>query len=228
MKMVDQSFEWINPLEFAGKKSPIIGGLLLLSMIECAGRTCYKSEDKMRIGDTVEENIKRTKDFVRKMIKSGHHAMIEFAQIPPIRVITNRGVTHEIVRHRLFSYAQESTRYCDYGKDNHVVFIRPVWSLDEAGVLARGYFMSSLRAAETAYKDLRRNGWPPQKAREVLPNALKTEICIAGNAREWRHFFTLRCSPKAHPQMREIALRLLEEFKSQFPVLFDDIYPEEE
>ena len=211
MQLVDDSFEWFTRPD----------GEALLREIEFAGRTCYKSEDKI-------SGIETTKEFVRKMIKSGHHAMIEFAVPPLVKVITNRGVTHEIVRHRLFSFAQESTRYCDYtaGKfGGEMTYIKPVW-WDEAKEEPKVTFMRSIAMAADEYQGLRKLGWSPQQAREVLPNALKTEINIKGNVREWRHFFMLRCSPKAHPQMQHIAIKMLKEFKHFIPVIFEDIYPE--
>ena len=183
----------------------------LLSTIEEAGRTCYKSEDKIT-PDSAEK-------FVKTLIKSGHHAMIEFGDII-VRCITDRGVTHEIVRHRLCSFAQESTRYVKY--DNNMEFIIPVWfptSSTDQQVL----FRNSLVMAEESYKYLRNSGWRAEQARQVLPNALKTEIVIKANIREWRHMMTLRTSPKAHPQIRALFKDILDNFKVQIPVVFEDL-----
>lgn len=195
-----------------------------LKMIEWSGRTCYKSEDKIEPGS--EEK------FVRMIIKSGHHAMLEHASASYC-VICDRGVTHEIVRHRLFSYAQESTRYCNY--KGGVTFIIPPWmpsiALHKDSIAWKKIYaeesyeaqwLRHLDSCELAYQDAIEAGWSPQQARSVLPNALKTEIVITGNLREWRHFFKLRCSPRAHPQMQEIANMLLYDIRERIPIVFDE------
>lgn len=199
MKLIEQSWEWI------GKP------MLPLKCIELAGRTCYKSEDKI-----TEESAEK---FVRMILKSGHESVIEHVSAT-VRFITNRGVTHELVRHRLAAYSQESTRFVDY--QGEMEFIRPVW-LWFADDAAWKLFQSSCEQAEAKYQALRRMGWRPEQAREVLPNALKTEIVTTANLREWRHIFKLRTSPKAHPQMRALMLDCLAGFKEAIPVLFDDI-----
>ncbi len=183
----------------------------LLQTIEAAGRTCYKSEAK--ITDTSAVN------FVATLIKRGHHAVIEFGDII-VRFITNRGVTHELVRHRMCSFAQESTRYVRY--DGNMEFIEPVWwekSSDEQKEL----WKKAMADAETHYLTLLETGWKPQQAREVLPNSLKTEIVVKANIREWRHIFDLRCSSGAHPQIRELMIPLRDEMKTLLPVVFDDL-----
>ena len=202
---------------------------LPLHAIEKAGRTCYKSEDLIT-KDSAEA-------FVRKLLSSGHLAMIEHAWMS-YRVICDRGVSHEIVRHRLFSYAQESTRYCNY--KGGVTFIIPCWMDIEEGECKLDDFVwgmpilgtedelikSWLRflvASETAYTRFLNEKWTPQRARSVLPNALKTEIVITGNLREWLHFFKLRTAAAAHPQMREVADMLLADARSQVPVVFEDL-----
>ncbi len=204
-----------------------------LCIIEEAGRTCYKSED----------NITRDSApiFVQKILDRGHHAMIEHASAS-YRVICDRGVTHEIVRHRLFSYAQESTRYCNY--KGGVTFIIPCWFEGKEdpshwGDTAKCSWWDAMNVAEKSYLELLKKGWTPQQARSVLPNSLKTEIVVTGNLREWRHFFSLRCTPKnipedkkingiyygadaPHPQMQEVANMILEDIRKQVPVLFDE------
>ena len=160
--------------------------------IEIAARTCYKSEDK------ITNNTSHK--MVEELIKNGHHAMLEFCWMF-YKVICDRGVTHEIVRHRLFSYAQESTRYCNY--KGGVTFVIPCW-FGEMNLTESGWRIH-MQCCEDRYLDLLNNAWTPQQARSVLPNSLKTEICIAGNLREWRHFFKLRCAKTAHPQMQEVA-----------------------
>jgi thymidylate synthase (FAD) len=206
MNLIDQSWTWVAYPTSA------------IWEIESAGRTCYKSEDS-----ATEDSAER---FCRKIIKSGHHSVIEHASAS-VRIVTNRGVTHELVRHRLAAYSQESTRYVKY--DGDMEFIKPVWfgSID-ADFLADYAFIKACVDAERYYKRLLVEGWRPEQAREVLPNALKTEIVMTANLREWRHVFQLRCSAKAHPQMRALMRGMLLEFKRCIPVVFDDIYPLQE
>ncbi len=194
-----------------------------LQLIEKAGRTCYKSEDKMT-GDSA-------KKFVEMVIKRGHHSVIEHANMT-VRFICDRGVTHEIVRHRLAAYSQESTRYCNY--KGGVTFVIPPWVnapegendvaviLDGAS-MADADWMNAMLRAECHYIRLLQYDWSPQQARSVLPNSLKTEIVMTANLREWRHVFTLRCSKAAHPQMQELMIPLLCECKERIPVIFGDI-----
>lgn len=182
-----------------------------LEMIERVARTCYKSEGRI----TPESAPK----FVERLIKRGHLAMIEFGDIT-VKFITNRGVAMELIRHRLLSVAMESTRYVRYKGD--MEFIMPVW-YNKASAKQKYVFEGSLRSAETTYASLLDSGWRPEQAREVLPNALKTEIVIKGNIREWRHIFTLRCAKASHPQMRALMIPLLEELKTKLPVVFDDL-----
>lgn len=205
----------------------------ILKRLELVGRTCYKSEDKITDISCIE--------FVRKIIKSGHHAIIEHYDIS-VKVICDRGVTHEIVRHRIASYAQESTRYCNYASGkfgNEITVIEPCfwnWSFqtdDLEGILNSSIkdekmhiWKTTMSYIEASYLKLIELGATPQEARNVLPNSLKTEIIVKFNLREWRHFLTLRTSKAAHPQMREIANMILVEFKSKLPVIFEDIINE--
>jgi thymidylate synthase (FAD) len=198
--------------------------LSALQLIEYAGRTCYKSEDKIT-DDSAPA-------FAAMILKRGHESVIEHASAT-VRFICDRGVTHEIVRHRLASYSQESTRYCDY-KGGHVAYIIPPWTsytegeyTNDAHILT-GDFAETMWAKncleiEQLYRNLREAGWKPEQARSVLPNSLKTEIVMTANLREWRHFFKLRTSAAAHPQMREVATPLLLAMKERAPVLFDDL-----
>ena len=136
----------------------------------------------------------------------------------------DRGVSHEIVRHRMASYCQESTRYCNYSKDafgSEITVIRPAFLVEDTPGWI--YWKTSCRMAEKAYFDLLDWGCTPQEARAVLPTCLKTEVMMTANLREWRHFFKLRTAPAAHPQMREVAIPLLHQMRSQVPVIFDDI-----
>lgn len=192
-----------------------IDGEKILKKIEKAGRTCYKSEDRI----TPES----AKQFVKKIINSGHESVIEHEKIT-VRFICDRGISHEIVRHRLASFSQESTRYCNYSTDkydNQITFIKPVF-WDEDSPNYKMWERLCLEAEKT-YLELIRNGAKPEEARSVLPNSVKTEIVVTANLREWRTILKLRTSPRAHPQMREIMIPLLEKFKEIIPVVFDDI-----
>ena len=220
MQIIKQGWEWM--VEPDGEQ--------MLRLIEQAGRLCYKSEDK--ITDTSHE------EFVRRAIDIGHHSIIEHANCS-VRMITDRGVTHEIVRHRIASYSQESTRYCNYGTEKFgggITVILPVEFYDtfdimygESSVGVSGYdarfndWNTAMVYSEKAYLDMLAHGCSPQLARSVLPNSLKTEIIMTANVREWRHFFTLRCSKKAHPQMRDLACSMLLGFSRRIPIIFDDI-----
>ena len=188
-----------------------IDGERILKNVERYGRTCYKSEDRI-----TPESARK---FVATILKSGHESVIEHEKVT-VRVICDRGVTHEIVRHRLASYSQESTRYCNY-ESRGMQVIEPLFFVGDDAKYQ--IWLKAMRACEEAYTALIASGATPQEARSVLPNSLKTEIVITYNLREWRHFFRLRCSKRAHPQMREIAVPLLREFQRRIPVIFDDI-----
>jgi len=190
-----------------------LNGLADLQHIERCGRTCYKSEDKITDDSAVA--------FVRKIIASGHHSVLEHVSAT-VRIVADRGVSHELVRHRLCSFSQESTRYCDYesGKfDGEIAVIQPRGLTPDQ----EAEWRTRMVQAALGYRTLRRQGCAPQIARSVLPNSLKTEIVVTCNAREWRHFFTLRTAKPAHPQMRQIACPMLAEFRKRVPVLFDDV-----
>lgn len=185
----------------------------ILRDLERYGRVCYKSEHLI-----TEESAK---DFIGRILKSGHESVIEHKSIT-VRIICDRGVTHEIVRHRIGSYSQESTRYCNYCKKG-IQFIEPIFFVKDKEKY--NLWLSAIKNCEKAYNQLIEIGATPQEARSVLPNSLKTEIIVTYNLREWRHFFRLRCSKAAHPQMREVSCSMLKEFKERIPVIFDDINP---
>ena len=208
MRIIEPSFE-IMP----------VNGEEILKNIERAGRTCYKSEDKITADSA--------RKFVAGIVKSGHESVIEHEKIT-VRIICDRGVTHEIVRHRIASYSQESTRYCNYSADkfgNELTFIRPFYWNDEPEKMEA--WLCHMKLTEETYMQLIKLGASPQEARAILPNSLKTEIVVTMNIREWRHFFKVRCSPAAHPQMREVAIPILKRFQEIIPVVFDDIQVEE-
>lgn len=206
----------INP---SVKLEDEIDGQAILKKLERIGRTCYKSE-----GNITDDSSER---FVKTIIKNGHESVLEHESIS-VRVICDRGVTHEIVRHRIASYSQESTRYCNYSNDkfgNELTFIKPCFWNNENVHKAFEYklWKSECERIEQTYFTLIRNGATPQEARSILPNSLKTELVMTMNLREWRHFFKLRCDKAAHIQMREVANMILEEFRKEIPVVFDDI-----
>lgn len=192
-----------------------VNGNDILRHIELCGRVCYKSEDKITDGSAQK--------FVANIINRGHEAVLEHDNIT-VKFIVDRGVSHEIVRHRLAAYCQESTRYCNYSKDgfgNEIAVIEPCFL--EHGTPKWAAWESAMKNAEFSYLRMLDIGCTPQEARSVLPNSLKTEVVMTANLREWRHFFRLRTAPSAHPQMREVTIPLLQKFKELIPVVFDDI-----
>jgi thymidylate synthase (FAD) len=191
-------------------------GAEVMRALELFGRTCYKSEDRIT-EDSAE-------GFVRRIIKSGHHSVIEHVAAT-VRFVCDRGVTHELVRHRLAAYSQESTRYANYGQEKfggQITLVRPLFWLP--GTPAYELWLAAMATAERAYLDLLAAGARPQEARGVLPNSLKTEIVMTANLREWRHVLALRGGKAAHPQIREIMLPLLAEFNRRLPAVFEDIH----
>lgn len=196
-----------------------IDGDYILKFIEKAGRTCYKSEDKI--------SNDSAKSFVKNLVERGHLSVIEHFTVS-VRMICDRGVSHELVRHRPASYTQESTRYCNYTKgkfDGELTFIEPCFWTD-ANKPEFEIWKNSMSRCEKDYIKLIEMGATPQEARSILPNSLKTEILVTMNLREWRHFLMLRTAKASHPQMREICIPLLKEFKEKIPVVFDDIAEE--
>lgn len=192
-----------------------------IRFLERVIRTCYKSEDKIGPG---------TADALVEMIQDrGHMAMLEHIGAT-VRFITDRGVSHELVRHRVASFAQESTRYCNYAKEKfggELTFVEPPFF--DVGQFAR--WRLSVANDELDYLALIDLGAKPEEARTVLPNSLKTEIVVTANAREWLHILDLRASPKAHPQMRQIMRPLARHWEIKVPALFAGIvdrYPPDE
>lgn len=158
----------------------------------------------------------------KKIIERGHEAVLEHYSIT-VKFVCDRGVSHEIVRHRLASYCQESTRYCNYNKEDfgcEIAVIKPCYLVE--GTKGYSDWKESCEKAENSYFDMLDFGCKPQEARAVLPNSLKTEVMMTANLREWRHFFKLRCSKAAHPQMREVAFKALFEMQKHIPIIFDD------
>ena len=201
MKIIQPSIEILTPLD----------GDYILRFLERCGRVCYKSEDKIT-GDSAGK-------FIRNLIKSGHESVIEHFNIT-VKVVCSRAISHQIVRHRIGAYSQESTRYVNY-RDGIEVIEQPAIEghsqPDDVWIMAMEY-------TEKCYKLLIQDyGVKPEIARDVLPNAVKTEIVITYNLRQWRHFLKQRISRAAHPQIRQIANMILKEFQEKIPVIFKDI-----
>ena len=219
MNIIKAHYEILTPID----------GIKELQHIEKIGRVCYKSEDR------ITENGESAKKFVAMLIKNGHTAMIEHSFLS-VKFTVDRGISHELVRHRIASFAQESTRYCNYSNDkfgnscsfiditNGIQLDPKMKSLDANTIaLIFNEWMQAMEDAERHYFKMIELGASPQIARSVLPNSTKTEITISANYREWRNFFLLRIPVNAHPQMREVTIPLLKELKEKLPVIFDDI-----
>lgn len=208
MKIIPANVEFITP----------VNGEVIMKRLEECGRVCYKSEGRITDGSAEK--------FLKGIIRRGHEAVLEHCSFT-VRFTVDRGVSHEIVRHRLASYCQESTRYCNYSNgqfDGEITVIKPCFFGE--GTFPYGAWKSACESAEKAYFDLLEWGCTPQEARSVLPNSLKTEVVMTANIREWRHFLKLRCNKAAHPQMREVAQPLLQMCYEAMPVLFWDILEE--
>ena len=225
MRIINPTFEILSEISD--------GGIKELQHIERIGRVCYKSEDR------ITEDGESAKKFVSMLINRGHEAMIEHSSLS-VKFTVDRGVSHELVRHRIASFAQESTRYCNYTNDkfgNEISVICPM-----GGILLDGKtnslsgndinkliseWSAAMEDAERHYSKMIEIGATPQIARSVLPNSTMTEITITANYREWRNFFKLRIPHSAHPQMREVTIPLLKQLKQRIPIVFDDIEVED-
>ena len=211
MKLIHAGYEILTPID----------GLTELKAIELAARVCYKSEA------AITEDGESAKKLIRRLIESGHEAMLEHSFLS-VKFTVDRGVTHELIRHRLCSFAQESTRYCNYSGEkfgHDVRFVIPYFfeersREDKPEQLA--LWAEACLSAEKAYFDLLQNGATPQEARTVLPNSTAADIVVTANFREWRHILKLRTAKDAHPQMREVMCPLGTELQRRIPVIFDD------
>ena len=213
MQIVESSFEIKYPRNEAD-------WLFEAQMIEEAARNCYKSQDKI--------TPTSYKDILRTLMQNEHFAMIEFGNFI-CRIITDRGVTHELVRHRIASYAQESTRFCNYGKDKfgkEITVVIPHGikrvtedSTDEEKEKYINWH-TPCKIAEKSYFDLLEKEVKPQIARSVLPTSLKTEIYFKCNWTELLHIFKMRCSEKAHPDIRNIFIAIREKCAKYMPEVF--------
>lgn len=205
MKIIEPSVELINPIPYE----------LALNTVEIAGRTCYQSEDKITDGSA--------EALIRRIIKRGHESVLEHVSVTA-RFICDRGVSHEIVRHRIGAYSQESTRYCNYSNGKfggEITVIKPCFWRPNTEPYDR--WASSCFKAEYEYFKLLENGATPQEARSVLPNSLKTALIVTYDLREWRHFLRLRCAPDAHPQMQQVAKMAQKLLTERYPVFFEDL-----
>lgn len=180
-------------------------------VIEAAGRTCYRSTPGFNTAGA----------FCKMLIARGHESVLEHA-FATFRIVCDRGVSHELVRHRIASFSQESTRFCNYAKDH---FGKELTFVEPPGLTggARDEWLTAVSSAELRYLALIEMGQPPEIARSVLPTCLKTQLVMTANFREWRTVLRQRCSPKAHPQMREIARMLLDQLLVIAPDVFDDL-----
>lgn len=206
MRVIDPYFEILH---MADKDE-------ILNLLEKAARTCYKSEDQIKPGSAEK--------LLERLMRTGHESVIEHISIT-VRLICDRGVTHELVRHRLCSFSQESTRYANYSKDkfgSEITVIKPFFF--QKGSDQYRLWEESMLASEKVYLELLEKGAKAQEARSVLPTSLKTDIVVTANIREWIHIFKLRCSKASHPQMRQSMLPLLDHFYNKMPVLFDSVY----
>lgn len=207
MILVNPSIEIVEGLD---------NGQAVLEKIERCARVCYKSEGKI-------DPPKSTESLINKLIKREHWVPFEFHDVI-VKFIIDRGISHELVRHRLCSFLQESSRYCNYGDSNNVTFVVPYFARDHVVSNASCEWYKTMKMSENAYLQLLDNGEPPQAARSVLPNSLKTEVIVKANLREWRHIFNLRCSPAAHPDIQYVMKLALKEFNKAIPLVFKDLY----
>ena len=209
MPFIKSGYEILTPID----------GLIELKTIERAARVCYKSEA------AITEDGESAKKLIRRLIENGHEAMLEHSFLS-VKFTVDRGITHELVRHRLCSFAQESTRYCDYFAEKFgksVKFVIPYFFAQGDRQKELAIWMKACNEAEKAYFALLDKGATPQEARTVLPNSTAAEIVVSANYREWRHILKLRTAQAAHPQMREVMQPLSAELKRRIPVIFDDI-----
>jgi thymidylate synthase (FAD) len=216
MKIIDAEIQGVYTL--AGELN-LNTGIGLLRQVEQAGRISHRSEQKM-----TDDSFQRFIEAV--VLKHGDWSIVEHANVT-VQLRVDRGITHEIVRHRLFSFTQESTRFCNYNKvigELEVIYPEdtpentPEEQPDEDWLFA-------IKTAEAVYFRLLEKGWKPESARSVLPTCLASTIVITGNLRQWRHFFLMRTTRETHPDCRLIAIPLLNKFQTSIPLLFEDIVP---
>ena len=212
MKIIDPSFEMLSP-------SCTYYGVQVLRFIEKLARISHRSEEA-QTSDSWEPFIKAV------VLGHGDWSVVEHSSATVIFRV-DRGITHELVRHRLFSFTQESTRFVKYGgkQVQELEFIRPQ-IYNDAPNLDPLHWKTAVRAAEGHYHQLLSDGCRPQEARSVLPNAVAATIAVTGNYRNWRHFLLMRTTKESHPDMKRVTIPLLKTFQERVPLLFDDIEPD--
>jgi thymidylate synthase (FAD) len=204
--LVDPSVEIITP----------INGEEIIKHIERCGKVCYKSEDTIKDGSC--------NTFVKKILESEHESVVEHFSVT-VRFTCSRACSHQLVRHRIASYSQESQRYVNYSRGkfgNQITFIKPL-DFDSMTIEQQFKYKIALEDSERSYMSLVSLGLKPQQARGVLPNDTKTEVIVTMNLRSWRHFFKLRTDKHAQLEIRTLASNLLNEFKANIPVVFEDL-----
>ena len=208
MQIVDPSYEILSPID----------GIAILKHLEKIARTCYKSEN------LISEDGESAKKIIKNLISAGHEAMIEHASVS-VRFVCDLGFYKDITRHRMASFAIESTRYCNYSKGkfgNEITVINPV-NIKE-GTPEYDAWKKCMENIEKTYLEMGDLDCKPDQLRMLLPHSIKADVNISCNLREWRHIFNLRARTKhAHPSIRQLMIPLLEEFKKKIPVVFDDI-----
>ena len=211
---MEMKFDYSSLIRIIDKPSamifPHLSGIAANNYIEQFGRICYKSEDK----------ITDNSSFIKMLIRLGHESVLEHISCS-FKIVTDRGISHELVRHRIASYSQESTRYCNY-KGKPISFVKPInieYNTPEFDIWEKNCIDCAI-----AYNELINKGIKPQIARSVLNTSLKTELIMTCNLREWRHFIKLRTDPKAHPDMQYLANQILLALYRYFPVVFEDLY----
>lgn len=212
MLKIVQPYAKLMPLPGTAIFTPATGRLLARHIEWCA-RISHRSEDAMKEGSYER--------FLHSVVlQHGDWSVVEHATVS-VDMYVDRGITHELVRHRLFSYTQESTRFVNYKKKMPPSFIMPV----DFFALEKAFWKIGIFTTELIYRLLIKLHISPQISRSVLPNALASRIIVTGNLRNWRHFFLMRTTKETHPQMRQVTIPLLEEFRDKIPVFFDDIVP---
>lgn len=205
MKIVKQSVKILDNIDRQA----------VMNKIELAGRVCYQSGDLAKEGSASK--------FIQSIISRGHESVIEHESIT-VQIITTRAIANQLVRHRLASFSQESTRYCNYSKDKFDNEITVIYPGDEMSNDAYNIWIDQQELAEITYFKLLKLGVKPEEARGVLPLDLKTELIMTANIRQWRHVIKMRTGNGAQPQVIEIANQLLKEFYLKLPALFSDLY----
>jgi len=210
MKVIKPSIEILTPFDFMVEQ---------LKIIELAGRNCYKSEDKI-----CEGSYNKMIGMLRTL---KHESVMEHASIT-VRMIGSRAMSHQLVRHRIAAYSQESQRYCNYGKGkfgSQITFIEPI-GFDSWSETARLNFTKGLESSEQFYLQSIQDGVKAEDARGLLPNQVKTEVVVTMNLRSWRHFLKLRCDKHSQSEIRFLAKEILKAFHMEMPIVFKDLADE--